>query len=243
MPRKPGSRLSIPVQLVDGVWEFAMGGAVPVGAGALAELVVERRAILDRTFLKLMERRERHKVLDEGTPLLIGLTIKPSHPPPESLNPLLTSYWDIRSGIAAKFFKNISPQSQCFVEVRLAGPDAKQRKLFDTDRGGLWLVTEGLKATGLDSTTILLPPAVSDKPVASLNHAFTKLSEVFEPWRISHTGNVYTRVLYQERNGTWYPLDVLRNMTLDRQEHEIARDLWQAFLSRATTPAKPQRRK
>jgi hypothetical protein len=70
--------------------------------------------------------------------------------------------------------------------------------------------------------------------VASLNHAFTKLSETYETWRISHTGNVYSRVLYQERNGHWYPLDLLRNETLDKKEQQIAHELWQTFMSKMT---------
>jgi hypothetical protein len=55
-----------------------------------------------------------------------------------------------------------------------------------------------------------------------LNHAYTKLSEVFETWRIAHTGNIYYRMLYRERNGIWYPLDILRNAALVNQEQEIA---------------------
>jgi hypothetical protein len=70
-----------------------------------------------------------------------------------------------------------------------------------------------------------LPHSISAEPVATLNHAYTKLSEVFETWRISHTGNIYTRVLYHERNGNWYPLDTLRNKTLEKQVQEIARKL------------------
>ena len=39
-------------------------------------------------------------------------------------------------------------------------------------------MTEGAKAIGLASTTVLLPCAISTKPVASLNHAYTKLSKI-----------------------------------------------------------------
>ena len=62
--------------------------------------------------------------------------------------------------------------------------------------------------------------------------------ESFEPWRISHTGNVYTRVFYKERNEKWYPLDSLRNEKLAEQEQEIARELWAAFLAKMTCPPK-----
>jgi hypothetical protein len=119
--------------------------------------------------------------------------------------------------------------------VTIAGPDNKQAQLFDTNRGGLWLVTEGAEAIGLASTAVRLPCAISTEPVASLNHAYTKLSETFETWRISHTGNIYTRVLYQERTGIWYPLDVLRNKALEKQEQEIARNLWDDFMGKMSS--------
>src|ERR1019366_4289423 len=73
-----------------------------------------------------------------------------------------------------------SPRALSFVEVKLAGPDHKQARLFDTDRGGLWLLTKGVEAIGLASTTIQLPEEISVGRVVSLNHAYTKLSEVFE---------------------------------------------------------------
>ena len=45
----------------------------------------------------------------------------------------------------------------------------------------------------------------------SLNHAFTLLSTKFETKRISHTGNVFTRVyFYSEKSKEWRPLDELR---------------------------------
>ena len=36
-------------------------------------------------------------------------------------------------------------------------------------------------------------------------HAFTLLSQMYEKHRISNTGNVYTRVFYQDRDQHWYP--------------------------------------
>ena len=35
-----------------------------------------------------------------------------------------------------------------------------------------------------------------------------------------------TQVFYRERNEKWYPLDLLRNKELVKQEQEIAKDLW-----------------
>jgi hypothetical protein len=233
--------LRIPVRFVDGILECALGGVVPVRNYTEAELVVERGSISDKTFLETMERKGRHKVLDEGTPLLVCLTTKPESTPSDELRPLLKSYGSFRGAIATTYLDYWNPGTIAFVEVKLAGPDDKQARLFETNRGGLWLMTEGVEAVGLASTTVLLPSAISAKPVASLNHAYTKLSETFETWRISHTGNIYTRVLYQERSGTWYPLDLLRNKALEKQEHEIARNLWERFMAKMSTQQVPKR--
>jgi hypothetical protein len=148
---------------------------------------------------------------------------------------LLKPYDYFQGAIATTYLDYWRAGSIVFVEVTLAGPDEKQTRLFETNRGGLWLITAGAEAIGLASATILLPSAISTQPVASLNHAYTKLSEVFETWRISHTGNIYSRVLYRERNGIWYPLDILRNKTLAKQEQEIARKLWDDFLGKMST--------
>ena len=103
-----------------------------------------------------------------------------------------------------------------FVEVRVAGQ-------------GLWLETRDAEGLRLHCT-VQLPSAISERPVASLNQAYTKLSETFETWRQAHTGNIYSSMLYQEQNGAWYPLDVLRDRTRQRHEHEVARALWEAIM-------------
>jgi hypothetical protein len=238
----PVRRLHIPVRLAQGIWECALGGPVPAKDGTQAELIVERTSISDRAFLEMMERKGRHKVLDEGTPLLVCLTVKPESPPAGTLGTLLKHYK--REMIAPEFLDSWNSGSPLtFIEVKLGGPDEKQTNLFGTDRGGLWLITQGLEAIGLASTTVLLPEPISDRQVTSLNHAYTKLSEIFETWRISHTGNIYKRVLYQERNNRWYPLDVLRNKALEKREKEIAKDIWEEFMAKMKLSMETGKRK
>jgi hypothetical protein len=95
-------------------------------------------------------------------------------------------------------------------------------------------VTEGIEAVGLASTTVRLSSEIADEPARSLNHAYTKLSEAFETWRISHTGNIYQHVLYREKNGKLFLLDVLRNRALQQAEHETAQSLWNTFMAKMT---------
>jgi len=234
----PSRRLRIPVRFVNGQWEFRLGGQVPIKEFADAELVLHRSSIKDKAFLDVIEGKARHKVLEEGADLLVSLTVKPESRPPGRLVEPLIPYEELRTQIGSGFMENWSSVPPSFVKVKIAGPNEKQARLFDTKRGGLWLLTRGIEPQGLESTRIQLPEEVSVEPVGSLNHAFTKLSEAYETWRISHTGNVYERVLYRERNGKWYPLDLLRNEKLEKQEQEIARGLWEGFLAKMTPTTK-----
>ena len=231
-------QLRIPVRLVNGQWEFKLGGPVPVTEFSDAELVLHRSAVENKAFLNIMEEKARHKVLDEGTRLRVSLTVKPENPPPKEMKRLLIPYDKMCQQIGVGFMHNWSVVPPSFVQVKIAGPNEKQARLFDTEQGGLWLVTRGIEADGLASTMIVLPKEISAEPVGSLNHALTKLSEVYETWRISHTGNVYERVLYRERNGKWYPLDLLRNEKLEKQEQEIAKGIWEGFLAKMTRTTK-----
>jgi hypothetical protein len=233
MTRASSNRLlRIPVRFVEGHWETQLGGPIPATDGAGAVLTLDRRSISDNEFLKAMDLRGRHKVLGQGTRLLISLSVKPDGSPSKELRRLLIPHDDPLVKGRVHFAENWTSVLPSFAEVNLGDPDAKQAHSYDTEWGGLWLVTHGLEAVGLGSTTIHLPQGISADPVTSLNHAYTKLSEAFEPWRISHTGNVYTRVFYEERNEKWYPLNSLRNQKLAEKEQEIARGLWAAFLAK-----------
>jgi hypothetical protein len=234
-------RLRIPAQFIDGAWECRFGGQIPVKPGTHAEIIVDRASVSDAAFLKTLEAKDLHKVLDEGAILLIGLTVKPGNPPQDKLKHLLRSYNDLRMELGTTILDSEYSYDPYFVETRLAGPNDRQAQLLRTRRGGLWLMTEGIEATGLASTTIKLPSEILADPVASVNHAYTKLSEIFETWRISHTGNIYKRVLYREQNGKWYPLEVLRNRALQKAEHLIAQALWSEFMAKMTGAQSSQR--
>lgn len=226
--------LRIPIRYVDGRWECTFGGLVPVAEGTEAELVVERRAIVDKDFLRTMDKPTRHRVLGEGAKLLVRVTVKAEKPPSEALRRHLIHYRDVRNQIATQFLENWDPTTLCFVEVTLVKPDPTQGRKSDPTDGGLWLLTQGIVTTGIISPAIRIPPLEAAGAATSLNHALTRLSEAYETWRISHTGNVYGNVLYQAGNGKWYPLELLRHRVLRDQEAALAGDLWDGFMRKMT---------
>ena len=83
-----------------------------------------------------------------------------------------------------------------------------------------------MEPRGIESGIVELPETSDLKAVDSLNYAFTRLSEVFEPWRKAHTGSIYERVFYQEPNGRWYPLKDLRDRELATAERQVIKKLW-----------------
>lgn len=217
----------IPVKLVDGQWEYFYGGCLPIKDGSVGDLVVDRSRIEDKKFLSNLKCASKHKILEIGATLLVALTVK--HPldigpglvqhllPVGSGGPDLGDayYWTSRSGDTR------------FVQVSIGGPTAVQRQLDPEEKGGVWLHVEGLVPKGVSSSTVMLPGGVGNGSADSLNHAFTLLSERYEPWRKSHTGNIYDRMLYQETNGKWYPLNVLRNAAIAKDEHQFLRSQWE----------------
>lgn len=210
--------IRVPVKLVDGQWELLYGGPVKVKDGAFGELHLDRVHFTDKAFLKALTEKRKVAVLPNGTELRVALTIKSDLD--QRLRPFLHDYASTPHDHTAK----ISAETR-FVSVRLVGPtQAQQRQKIEA--GGLWLWLEGMEPRGVESGMVDLPRTHELEAVDSLNYAFTRLSEVFEPWRKAHTGSIYERVFYQERNGRWYQIKDLRDRALASAERQLIKDLW-----------------
>ncbi len=232
MPQSVRKKLRLPVRLVEGVWELEFGGAVPVKDGQEAELVVPESAITDPNLLRAMKAVSFIKILERGVKLRAYLATKDLEGVSTQQRAHLLAWKDWEKETAPRAIESWSGGPLSFFELTIGPATEKQARTLFTSTGGLWLVVEGRKAKGLQSSQFELPESVSDKPAGSLNHAFTILSEVYELWRISHTGNVYDRFLYQEANGKWYPLSHLRDFQLAKEDEKIAFGLWQEFMGR-----------
>lgn len=209
----------IPVKFVDGRWEFFYGGAVPAKEGAIGDLLLEDYAIVDKDFLKTLSAIHEEKIFCQGKILKVALSIR---------GDLAGEYETLLQELKFKEVADwgrLEPGTTRFATIHVGPPSPAQIESGRTE-GGVWLVIRGLEAKGLRTSQIIVPEVISKEPLSSPNHAFTKLSEVFEPWRISHTGNIYRRIFYQERDGRWCPLEYLRDRSLVKAERSIAADLW-----------------
>lgn len=224
-PFKPNN-IKIPAKLVNGNWEFFYGGPLPIKDGAIADLTVDESTITNKEFLKLIKNKNRYKILNEGTELKVALTIKHKPALDEKLRSYLTPINTKDLRIHPIFHKcRLSPDSK-FISIKLGSPTDSQISTHNEKRGGLWLDIQGLQPKGLISSTIDLPGCVANEPAISLNHAFTLLSQAYEPWRKSHTGNIYTRMFYKEKNNFWYPLEALRDTTIAKEEDDLIKGQW-----------------
>lgn len=205
-------RIRLPVQRVNGQWEFLYGGDVPLHDGAIAELVVDSCSIQDRDFLDLISQELSVQVLPQGTPLMVALSDQ--------------AYgWGaaLRPDIPLQY---LPPGCTRFVMVHIGPKSKRQNDLFEEDEGGLWLHQIGLDRCELECSPILMPEGSAKQVAQSPNHAFTMLSEQYEQHRLSHTGNAYTQLFYQETNGQWFLLSVLRDGMFKRAEDSLISRAW-----------------
>lgn len=219
--------IRIPVKLVDGQWEYFYGGGLPVRNGTVGDLVVDKSSIEDKKFLANLKRISKHKILEFGVRLLVAVTVKRPQDIEQKLKDHLLPMGDAGPKLGDAYYRTPRSGDTRFVEISIGGPTERQKRHDPNEKGGVWLQVEGLIPKGVSSSTIPLPEGVSDRPADSLNHAFTLLSERYEPWRKSHTGNIYDRMLYKESNGKWYPLNVLRDAAIASDEHQFIRSQWE----------------
>lgn len=210
------AKVTVPVKRVGERWEFFYGGDVPVREGTLGELTLSADQIADEGFRQRVTKELTVKILDEGTELLVALSDR-------NINRRWAGAWPETN------LPNASPGTTRFERIWL-GPVKKNPGQLPLDaapeRGGLWLKLKGLERCELHGSTVQMPAGFEPPSATSLNHAFTMLSQAYEKHRISNTGNVYTRVFYQDRDKRWYPLEDLRTGVQAERERQLLSELW-----------------
>ena len=224
MPKLSDNVVRIPVKFTDNTLEYYYGGSNFVKEGSYAELIIEKQNITDAKLLEGLTKKSLSKMMNAEITLIVALSVdenvldqdlkdclKPANCYSIPKNPLFSRYV-------------INSRTQ-FIEVKIGRyPSPSVDSIFA--EGGIWLELEGMEPKGLKVSHIKLPDCIDRNDIFSLNHAFTVLSEKYEPMRKSHTGNVYDRFFYKEENDQWYPLNVLRNAAIAHEEHAFVARRW-----------------
>ena len=175
--------VKIPVKIVNGKPVFFYGGELPkLREGAIGDLILPAYAVLDKDNLEKLEQEQSCDLLPEGATLLVN----------------------IKSDIKSKYVlthgaDNDLPKSASgdFVQVYL--------------KNDLKMKMRGTKTPVLSNCACNVPALENPKETPiSLNHAFTLISTKFETKRLSHTGNVFTKMYFKTEKGLWSQLDNLR---------------------------------
>ncbi len=210
------AKVTVPVKRVGERWEFFYGGDVPVREGTLGELTLCANQISDERFRQRVSQEFVVKILQEGAPLLFALSDR--------------SRGGARIGTWPDIDQSSVPAGTTRFERVTLGPCKPKSVQPELDgireTGGLWLKLKGLERSELTGSTVIMPQGFEPAVATSLNHALTLLSQVHETHRISNTGNVYTRVFYQEKNNRWYSLNDLRTGVQAEGERLLLGDLW-----------------
>lgn len=211
-------QITIPVKRIGDRWEFFYGGDVPVKEGTLGQLKIDADALEDWKFRDRLTQQAMVRILDEGATLLVALS--------DHTYSALNLWGEFPMGVPLGATRVLAVQIGPVREKKK--PKNKNLPVLE-EKGGLWLSVKGLDQCVLQSSTIKLPADFGGAVALSLNHAFTLLSERYEKHRIAHTGNVYERVFYQDKDLCWYPLKDLRQGALVSAERKLLSETWVAL--------------
>lgn len=179
------STVHIPVVWKDGQWVYVDGAMPAFAEGAVGELRVRVNDMADGRDADRFSHEETVPFVEEGTLLLACMTLKGELPKE-----------------AYEFPEDMRPlksvgYSHYFIPFTLEEP--------------LELRLRGTKPAQLMPCKCRIPALGPEVIADSVNQAYTRISERFEPWRKSHTGDVFQRVyLAEPSNGFLVPLHSLR---------------------------------
>jgi len=197
IPDPLAKTVSIPVKIENGEVTCFYGGKLPVIDTIIGQLIVPAYSVKDKSFLEKVSTENKHDFFPMGTVFLVQLFVK---------------NWNMLDLKSINYLKDVrlkyNVQDLCpgyFAEIELTNP--------------LQILLRGTKKAILYSCSCKIP--FLNKDAKSINHAYSLISIEFEKDRISHTGNVFQKVYYQESDMKWYPLDNKRNQLEEKYENEL----------------------
>lgn len=186
---KSKKTIVIPVLIKNGKIQRLDGNELPEIKDVKAKLIVPAHAIKDKQEVISLSDEKDIFILKSGSILLAQVTIKP----PMVSEQQLSYINDVRDKYRG--YKNLTGclVADCLVEIEL--------------RTDLSMTIRGTKKAKLIGCECYIP--FLDVPAYSLNHAYTLISQEFEKWRISHSGNVFEGMYYL-KDDKWTCIGELR---------------------------------
>jgi len=188
----------IPVEWKKGKWEPSYGGEMPeIREGAMGDLTLSAGALTNRYDLERLSYEMTVEILHAGS--LLWARMSRVHYRGER-----------RLGVPNGGF---SRQRDRLEEAVLLPFTLKEQ---------LQLLLRGTKPAQLcqcECDAHDLPD--KSEEILSINQAYTRLSERFEPGRRSHAGNVFTKVCFTDGEGFIMPLEVLRKSEIVKLEKTL----------------------
>jgi hypothetical protein len=208
-PTEQEKSVVIPAVLRKGVWHPLYGGPMPkLKEGTFAEITLPEHGFEDPAELQRFNLEDTITILAEGSPLWAVMSPNYGMGGPA----LGIPKW-------AKFRPQDGLENLNLVEFQISED--------------LSLHLRGTKHAQLEPCQCKLEGFPPDISVLSINQAYTRLSEKFEPRRKSHAGNVFTRVFYLD--GTLLlPLEELRTREVSKLEKRLYHQSGELPLSHLT---------
>jgi hypothetical protein len=198
IPKAEEKTTRIPIRVVGGRVQFMYGGPLPgLRDGTLGDLIVSTQDIEDVPRWSWLVEERRVKIASAGNAIFFAVT---------------------RSGVPAALRGRVLngdtiglDREWSYVEVELLEE--------------LMLELRGYKKAVLAPCKCVIP-LLDGKMADSLNEAYTKISQSFEPSRRAFGGNVFRRAFLGR-----YPLDEIRNdVEVDFELFTIFRTLWSSLV-------------
>ena len=193
----------IPVRIENGNIQYFYGGALPELKGVvIGDLVVPSHSVTNLELLKKLNDESEKLFLEKGSTVLVN--VRPSFEegvvkPADAADKYLEA-------VREKYFSRQQPNRSTSPSFPLGFSSGKLAEV--TLLEDLLLLMRGTKPPCLGACRCRIP--YLDTEVESLNQAYSRLSEVFEPHRRSHTGSVFTLCYYHDGDLYWQAFDSRR---------------------------------
>lgn len=213
-PEKHLKTVKIPVRIVNGIIELKTGGHLPqIEECTSGYLIVPEDSIKDHDIRLKLSQHDSKELLIAKTKLLMIF----SRHQQVKYNTLTEEYIKETSHryLESYVLRSFTFPSSIVAEVILLGD--------------LRISLHGTKLAALEPCMCESP--LLDQEAESLNHAYTLLSEILEPKRLSHTGNVFLKTLYQTPDLIWHQIDDLRYEYEKNVEIEIIKKTFKSAQS------------